>query len=326
MTAEFKPKISLIIPSYNEANDIKGTSDSGSEIDYDNKEVIVVDDSIDETYRILQAYSQKYPIKLYRQSEMKGLNGAYNLGIKQASGEIIFLLTADNRPLPDFVNRVLEHYKNGADYVLVSSSVINVDHLYPSLISGLHRLKYDNIENIPLWSEGFSARKNALFAVNLFPENYNIMGGTDNYLSMKLGEQKFKKAYDASIVMPHIAPSMLSEFWHQQVGRGVAGPQFNYAIAGHNRCYILLKVCTKVLWYSLKMITVFPLLRIAIRVKPYSKFNLFKLYLALNVIYSAQILGEIIGVKSIVAAGNARRDLLAKINPNMMGSQTRTIK
>src|SRR5881397_3726541 len=109
------PLVSLIVPSFNEREDIAATLDSVLAVQYEKKEIIAVDDSTDETALIVQSY-EKHGIRVLRQAHPNGLNGAYNLGITAAKGEIVVLLTADNRPGPTFLDRLVKHYQNGADY------------------------------------------------------------------------------------------------------------------------------------------------------------------------------------------------------------------
>ena len=42
-------KFSIVVPTYNEENDIAGTLDALTSLDYPDKEIIVVDDSTDST-------------------------------------------------------------------------------------------------------------------------------------------------------------------------------------------------------------------------------------------------------------------------------------
>ncbi|MEK7568282.1 MAG: glycosyltransferase family 2 protein, partial [Patescibacteria group bacterium] len=52
-------KFSIIIPSYNEGDDIRLSIDSAIKQDYQNKEIIVVDDSSDNTPEIIKEYADK---------------------------------------------------------------------------------------------------------------------------------------------------------------------------------------------------------------------------------------------------------------------------
>src|SRR5437899_12007858 len=69
------PRVSLIVPSYNEKEDIGGTLDVVLALDYPNKEVICVDDSSDDTREVVQGYRAR-GVRVLRQEVPKGLNGA----------------------------------------------------------------------------------------------------------------------------------------------------------------------------------------------------------------------------------------------------------
>jgi cellulose synthase/poly-beta-1,6-N-acetylglucosamine synthase-like glycosyltransferase len=93
------PVISIIVPAYNEAANIKRTLDSIVDSDYPAKEIIVVDDgSKDLTYTIASQYVQtcKYcNIKVMRKQN-GGKASAMNYGLRFAAGEIIVIVDADS--------------------------------------------------------------------------------------------------------------------------------------------------------------------------------------------------------------------------------------
>jgi len=87
-------KASIIIPSYNAEKTIKKAVDSALSQDYQNFEVIVVNDgSSDNSFEILRSYGSK--IVLINQ-ENKGAVKAANIGFKKAGGEYIVKLDADD--------------------------------------------------------------------------------------------------------------------------------------------------------------------------------------------------------------------------------------
>jgi cellulose synthase/poly-beta-1,6-N-acetylglucosamine synthase-like glycosyltransferase len=93
------PVISIIVPAYNEAANIKRTLDSIVDSDYPAKEIIVVDDgSKDLTYTIASQYMQNS--KHCRIRVMRKQNGgkasAMNYGLRFAAGEIIVIVDADS--------------------------------------------------------------------------------------------------------------------------------------------------------------------------------------------------------------------------------------
>jgi len=92
-------KLSIIMPSKNEAEKIAYALESWIKVceglDY---EIIVVDDSDDETPHIVKKFSEKYRNIRLINGERKGVGAARNLGFKHATGEIIIWSDADGHP------------------------------------------------------------------------------------------------------------------------------------------------------------------------------------------------------------------------------------
>jgi len=87
--------ISVVIPTYNCAKYVKSAVQSVFDQSYANVEIIVVDDgSTDETMSVLQPFMNDI---VYIHQENTGLPGARNRGIKEASGEYVAFLDADDR-------------------------------------------------------------------------------------------------------------------------------------------------------------------------------------------------------------------------------------
>lgn len=225
---KYKPLVSIIIPTYNEKEDVKLSLNAAIKFDYPNKEIIVVDDSTDETPEIVKEY-EKYGVRLiHRNNRSNGCCGARNLGILQAKGEIVILINADVFPNRNFIKRILSHYENGADYVLVESKVANDKYLFPRFIEASHHYNYDGKDWIE-WTEGFSCRRKAVIDVGMIPGNFPVPFCRDWLLGMKL-RGKYKKVIDRSIVVSHIAPQRFKEFWRVKKNRGRFAFLFNFFI------------------------------------------------------------------------------------------------
>ena len=105
-----EPDISVIIPNYNCASWLSEVIASCF-ADYDNIEVIVVDDfSTDNSLKILYSLNELYGNKLLvLNNEKKGANNARNLGFKYSRGKFIQWLDADDFILKGkFRNQVRE--------------------------------------------------------------------------------------------------------------------------------------------------------------------------------------------------------------------------
>lgn len=88
------PKASVIIPVFNSAKTIKACIRGVLEQDYENLEIIVVDDcSKDNTAEIVSGFPK---VKLIANKKNMGPSCARNIGIRNSSGEIIILLDSDS--------------------------------------------------------------------------------------------------------------------------------------------------------------------------------------------------------------------------------------
>jgi glycosyltransferase involved in cell wall biosynthesis len=106
---EFHPLVSIVIPVYNGSNYMQCAIDSALGQDYDNIEVIVVNDgSTDNTDEIAKSYGDKIR---YFSKENGGVSTALNLAIENARGEYISWLSHDDYYLPNKVSRQIEELR-----------------------------------------------------------------------------------------------------------------------------------------------------------------------------------------------------------------------
>ena len=242
-------RFSIVVPTYNEEQDIAATLDALVALEYADKEILVVDDSTDATPEIVHRYSTR-GVRLIRPPRRGGRCEARNIGITEASGEIVVILNADVRPRPDFLARLVPHYQQGYDYVLVLSQVANSEALFARYVQALAAKDYlDGDPSWMEWTEGFSCRRDLAIKAGLFPTGYpvHICAGEDGYFATNLRNLGARKKMDLSIVVDHTAPALLSEYWHTRKGRLRGGAQMRRyvhnwripAIAG----WALLRVC-----------------------------------------------------------------------------------
>jgi glycosyltransferase involved in cell wall biosynthesis len=102
------PKVSVIVPIYNQAPFIRETVDSVLSQDYGNIELVLSDDgSTDGTTEILREYAAREPerIKLVASEQNTGIAGAFNRALDAHSGEFIAWLGGDDTMLPGKLSR-----------------------------------------------------------------------------------------------------------------------------------------------------------------------------------------------------------------------------
>ena len=104
---QYEPFVSIIVPAFNEERVIEATIRSLLNSDYDNFEIIVVDDgSQDRTSEVVREHFSEQPlVKLFTEPNA-GKASALNLGLRHAKGDVIVALDADTQ-FPGNTIRVL---------------------------------------------------------------------------------------------------------------------------------------------------------------------------------------------------------------------------
>jgi dolichol-phosphate mannosyltransferase len=120
-----KETISLIIPTYNEKDNIAPLVErihrALSGYSY---EILLVDDgSRDGTIEAAEGLASRYPVKIIVRRGEKGLATAVVHGLKSAAGGIIGVMDADLQHPPEVLPRLLEALEAGADMAVASRYV-----------------------------------------------------------------------------------------------------------------------------------------------------------------------------------------------------------
>lgn len=124
------PLVSIIVPAFNEKDNIQKTLASLTKLDYPkNKlEIIVVDDgSTDNTYELAQQFAKEkqktFKGKILLLIKKNGGKGsAMNLGLKHATGEIIASMDADSIVTPSALKKMLGYF-NQKDVMAVTPAM-----------------------------------------------------------------------------------------------------------------------------------------------------------------------------------------------------------
>jgi glycosyltransferase involved in cell wall biosynthesis len=119
------PKVSVIIPNYNQTQFVGNAIQSVLCQTFKDYEIIVIDDgSTDNSKDVVNAFGDK--VRYIRQ-ENKGLGGARNTGILASNAEFVGLLDADDEWMPTYLEKVIALTHCFKDAVVFYSSARGMD-------------------------------------------------------------------------------------------------------------------------------------------------------------------------------------------------------
>lgn len=180
--------VSTVIPVYNDARYVCGAVESALAQTYPAHEVIVVNDgSVDNTEAVLSPYGDR--IRHIVQPH-KGLSAARNRGIREARGEVVAFLDADDRWLPQKIEKqiALLESDSGIGIVGCGSHLINEEgeiigtNLARDYAKRSEYLKELTVCNIVSGGSGALVRKECFERVGLFDETLTSSEDWDMWL------------------------------------------------------------------------------------------------------------------------------------------------
>jgi cellulose synthase/poly-beta-1,6-N-acetylglucosamine synthase-like glycosyltransferase len=173
----YKPKVSIIIPTYNEAGIIGYKLDNSSRLTYpkDLMEIVIVDsNSTDDTVKIVQDFSEKEKnlnIKLLVEGERKGKSHALNNALEYCKGEIVIISDADCFWPSDILEKAVPFLADpdvgavGGPKIILNSNETWITRMEQDYLKSANSLRLgESIDGSTLFFEGgFSAFKRRSF-------------------------------------------------------------------------------------------------------------------------------------------------------------------
>ncbi|HKO60191.1 MAG TPA: glycosyltransferase family 2 protein [Pyrinomonadaceae bacterium] len=109
-----KPKLSIVTPSFNQAQYLEQTILSVLQQNYENLEYIIIDGgSSDESVEVIKKYADH--IHYWVSEKDRGQVHALNKGIEQATGEFFAFINSDDVFLPGAFNAVIDYLEDHPD-------------------------------------------------------------------------------------------------------------------------------------------------------------------------------------------------------------------
>ncbi len=198
-----KPKISILLPSYNYQAYITIAIESVIKQTYQNWELIIIDDgSKDDSIKVIKKYKDKR-IRLYTQ-ENKGVSKTLNKAFDLSKGEYICFLDADDFYHPEKLEKQLSLIESGYDIVTSHVSAVDKDGL-PS-----------NDKFFDFWWNTYNPNK--VFGENI---EYNFFNG--NYLcksALMMRKNLFQKygKFNTNLITSYDLELWLKMIAHIKIG------------------------------------------------------------------------------------------------------------
>lgn len=120
-----QPKVSIVIPSYNQGQFIEQTLESILQQTYQNVQIIVCDGgSTDNTVEVLKKYGDKIE---WMSEKDNGQTDAINKGINRATGQVLAYLNSDDYYLPGAIEAVVTAFAENENALWLTGDYVIVD-------------------------------------------------------------------------------------------------------------------------------------------------------------------------------------------------------
>ncbi len=185
----WNPTVSVLIPTYNRAYSLERAIRSVFNQTYQNFEIIIVDDgSTDNTEELVRSYNDER-IKYLKNKINKGASAARNIGISNASGDLLSFLDSDDEWLPSKLDSEIKIFNKNSNCIAVSTGYIFIDERTQNAIKKTvfeERIVTQDValRGDCLTTNDFTAKKEAIISIGGFDENLPARQDWDIWIRM----------------------------------------------------------------------------------------------------------------------------------------------
>jgi GT2 family glycosyltransferase/sugar lactone lactonase YvrE len=215
------PRVSVVVCAYNAADTLEDNLTSLDRLTYPDYEVILVNDgSKDRT----SAIGRSHPRVRVIDTPNRGLSAARNVGLAEATGDIVAYTDADTRVDPDWLTFLVQPFLNSDVVASGGPNVVPADD--PPIAQCIarapggptHVLLDDRIaEHVPGCNMAF--RREPLLAIGGFNPIY-LRAGDDVDVCWRLQARGGKIGFASAALVWHHHRSSIKAYWRQQLGYG----------------------------------------------------------------------------------------------------------
>lgn len=206
----YKPKISIVIPAYNEAKEIPKCLDSVLKLNYPKEklEIIVVDDgSKDNTLEIANGY-EKYGVIVFTKKNEGTAAATKNYGIKRATGDVIATLDGDSHVHPEAINNMI-NYLQDEKVMAVTASIKAHSSKGKNWLTSVQRVEYiftlfsrkilNSIDAVNVTPGPFSMFRREVFEKIGYFDVKNILEDQEFAMRMQKHNMKIRSSMKAEV-------------------------------------------------------------------------------------------------------------------------------
>lgn len=210
----FIPKVSIVIPTWNEENTIEGKLENTLKLKYpkNKTEIIVIDSgSTDNTKKIVKRFKR---VKLIEERKREGKANALNKAFKFCSGDIVIMTDADSRLKEDILLKSMPYFSDPRVGALTGRlSLINPEENLVTKLEEKYRDFYHLIRNAEsimdsttIFHGPFSA-----FRRNVIENISKNSVADDTELAFRVREKKYKTLLINEAIFWEYTPTNFSE-------------------------------------------------------------------------------------------------------------------
>ncbi|MEA1887550.1 MAG: glycosyltransferase [Bacteroidota bacterium] len=281
--------VSVIICARNEAENLESFLPSVLEQEYDDFEVIVVNDcSDDDTEDILKKFTSKYDnlrvATIYKESSLRhSKKMALFIGIKAASNELLLLTDGDCQPVSkNWITTFAASFTNKTDFVLGYGGYLRQKGLLNKYIrydSMFIAMQYTGMAmaGLPYMGVGrnLAYRKSVFLKNKGFGPHLNLQSGDDDLFVNLLAR---KKNTSVNLAPESFTRSIPSGTWKDYIQQKTRHSSTSFHYRGLTKFLLITEPLSRLLFYTLFVILMF----------------LTKLYLPLGIVAAIILLTKII--------------------------------
>jgi GT2 family glycosyltransferase len=211
-----QPLVSVITPSYNQADFLEQTMRSVLEQDYPHIEYLVADGmSNDGSVEIIKKYADK--LSWWVSEKDSGQGEAINKGLARATGEILAWLNSDDYYLPNAISSVVNIFQQNPDVVLIYGDMLAVDENSQTF----NLLKYQQLSLEDLLCFQIIGQPSVFFR----REAYEKAGGLDSTFHFLLDHHLWIRIAQQGKIL-HVSQTWAAARYHSQAKNRLKAAEF----------------------------------------------------------------------------------------------------